>query len=343
MSMAKPICNWMLYECAILSDGRVTTCCLDAYGRNAFANIYEHDWRETFLIRFYEFRKRFVSDIKSLPTCCECMMAFANKGVNTPDASQEEVEAFLSPNHIPPNMVIELTSLCNLNCIACPQSQPDFGKSRLGKNGRNIEIGHLMNWIMPIVKNIKLVRLYNYGESFLHRGAIDFCSFLTETNSNIEVDVATNGILLDSREKIVQLINAKPKILDFSIHGGSQATIEKYMGPGANLDKVITNLRLILTIREAVQSSLPVVGWKCVLFRWNDSDEEMDKVRHLAREIGVDFYGFDLTTGPYASQRFLFHNRAWQSIVKQRECYFDRFWDYLNSNVLEKLRSLVVG
>ena len=341
--MVRPVCNWILYESAILSDGRVTTCCLDAHGQNAFANIYEHDWRETFLVRFHEFRKRFVKNIRSIPKCYECITHYGGRGINTPNASEEEVKAFLSPNYMPPNMVVELTSLCNLKCLACPQSDPDFGKRRIGKNGRSIEIGHLMSWITPIVKKIKLLRMYNYGETFLHPHATDFCSFLTKTNSDIEVDVATNGLLLSSKEKIVQLIHSGTKILDFSLHGGSQAALEKYMGPNANFDKVLTNLGLILSIRKEMKSSLPFVGWKCVLFRWNDSDEEMDRVRNLARKVGVDFYGFDLTSGPYASRRFLLHNRAWQSIVDGKECYFDRFWDYVNPNVLENLRSLVVG
>jgi MoaA/NifB/PqqE/SkfB family radical SAM enzyme len=185
--------------------------------------------------------------------------------------------------------------------------------------------------------------MYNYGESFLHPHATDFCFFLTRANPDIEVDVATNGLLLGSKEKIVQLIRSKTKILDFSLHGGSQAALEKYMGPNANFDKVLDNLKKILKVRREMNSSLPVVGWKCVLFRWNDSDEEMNQVRLLAKKIGVDFYGFDLTSGPYASTRFLINNQAWKNIVIQKECYFDRFWDYLKPNVLENLRRFVVG
>jgi hypothetical protein len=49
--MTIPLCTRPLGELVILSDGRITTCCEDPRGVNAFANIYEHDYHQAFFER----------------------------------------------------------------------------------------------------------------------------------------------------------------------------------------------------------------------------------------------------------------------------------------------------
>ena len=42
----------------------------------------------------------------------------------------------------------------------------------------------------------------------------------------------------------------------------------------------------------------PYLNWRYILFKWNDSDEEMNLARRLATEIGVDRLSWEITDHP---------------------------------------------
>ncbi|MEQ1727535.1 MAG: hypothetical protein ABL982_04065, partial [Vicinamibacterales bacterium] len=43
---------------------------------------------------------------------------------------------------------------------------------------------------------------------------------------------------------------------------------------------------------------LPYLNWRYILFKWNDSDEEMAQARRLAQEIGIDRLCWEITDHP---------------------------------------------
>jgi hypothetical protein len=51
---------------------------------------------------------------------------------------------------------------------------------------------------------------------------------------------------------------------------------------------------------------LPFLNWRYILFKWNDSDEEMNLARAMAAEIGVDRFCWEITDHPESaySRRF---------------------------------------
>jgi hypothetical protein len=52
---------------------------------------------------------------------------------------------------------------------------------------------------------------------------------------------------------------------------------------------------------------VPVVNWRYILFTWNDSDEEMQRAREMAADIGVDRLTWEITDHPEGafSRRFV--------------------------------------
>jgi hypothetical protein len=54
-------------------------------------------------------------------------------------------------------------------------------------------------------------------------------------------------------------------------------------------------------------ADVPVLNWRYILFRWNDSDAEMNLARTIAEEIGVDRLTWEITDHPEGafSRRFV--------------------------------------
>lgn len=287
-----------LEEIVILCDGRITTCCVDSTGVNTYANIYTQGAEE--VLQIYKMvKQKYIEDYRQLPRCKGCVEAqLHGKGFIKPDPSPQEVDKFVKKSYSG-RYVIELTAVCNLKCIGCIQSNNVLKKYRIDGN-LFIDVNKLIQWFNPIIQSVRNVRLYNYGETFLHPDSLDFCYYLTHhTTFGADIHVSTNGYLLDSKFKISKLLKAQLNALLFSIHGGTQESLEKYMTKAANLEKVMKIMKEILQMRDELGLFLPRIYWKCLLFEWNDSDYEMEMVRQLAEDVGVDAYYFELAVAPY--------------------------------------------
>jgi hypothetical protein len=64
---------------------------------------------------------------------------------------------------------------------------------------------------------------------------------------------------------------------------------------------------------------LPFLNWRYILFRWNDSDAEMNTARRLAADIGVDRLCWELTDHPEEaySRRFVPGSTALEAIHRE--------------------------
>lgn len=173
-----------LDEITILSDGRVTTCCVDSLGANAYANIYQHSPEEVFR-RFQSIRNMYIQDFNQIEKCKNCVKMQSHLGEkNSPfinfKPTPQELNQFVNGfERAKGRFVIELTAACNLKCVGCIQRHGKMKEAR----GQNlfIDIDYLKNWFMPIMQILRNVRLYNYGETFVHPGSYEFCHFFIKT------------------------------------------------------------------------------------------------------------------------------------------------------------------
>jgi hypothetical protein len=92
----------------------------------------------------------------------------------------------------------------------------------------------------------------------------------------------------------------------FSIDGATAASYAKYRRRG-DFEKAIRNLRTAADEKRSAGRDLPFINWRYILFVHNDSDEEMNRARHLASDMGVDRLCWELTDHPEElfSRRFL--------------------------------------
>ena len=337
----------MMREIVVLSDGRVTTCCHDALGVNSYADIYKESLEDV-RKKFIKARSDLIANPRLFPRCVECYreaskMKRGDSIVRFPPNSPTiKVGSYLENSEILSwNFVVEPTAKCNLKCIGCVQSKRRFRKHR---KGMFLDLGYLRSWIGEHLVNIGIIRFYNYGEPFLHEGAIEFCTAIKESSPGTLITVATNGMALRSHNDRAGLIRSGIENLVFSIHGGSQKTCERYMTRAFQFDRVMEILTDLVRIRGQLSRESPELIWKYILFEWNDSDEEICKAKELAREIGIDTVLFQLTTAPSPSKRFTGDSDDWKILTKDmvfRGNIDSAFWKVKTSQpILQELHAM---
>jgi hypothetical protein len=170
-----------------------------------------------------------------------------------------------------------------------------------------------------------LVRIdfFNYGEAFLHKRAIEMCEYIKGRFPHIYLYTSTNGLMF-TEESARRLARSGIDEVTFSLDGASQESYEKYRQRG-KFDIAIRNLRAMADEKHRTRRDLPVLNWRYILFNWNDSDEEMDRARKLAMEIGIDRLSWEITDHPENaySRRFMPGTPAFESIKQE-------IWDTSN-------------
>jgi hypothetical protein len=76
---------------------------------------------------------------------------------------------------------------------------------------------------------------------------------------------------------------------------------------GGDFNKLMKILKRLAEIKRELNSDTPFINWRYILFRWNDSDEEMALARSLAKDLGIDRLCWEITDHPEnsASERFV--------------------------------------
>ncbi len=100
-----------------------------------------------------------------------------------------------------------------------------------------------------------------------------------------------------NEEKARRLVHSGIDEVTFSIDGASQETYARYRQRG-KFDLALATLRVMAEEKQKTGRDLPQLNWRYILFRWNDSDPEMDRARQLAREVGADRLSWEITDHP---------------------------------------------
>lgn len=231
-------CDHFSREMTILSDGSITTCCVDNMGANVFANIHDHD------------------------------------------------------------MNLEKT----------------------------------IDFLRPISAHLRLVRVYNYGEPFLHKKVDWFSRTLVDMCPQVKVGFSTNGTAFGNDARIERILDSGIHHIVVSLHGGREETVRKYMGSNFNFNKAVDNLTRFMAAKKRRNQKFPVVNLKTVLFKWNDSDEEMQSFRDLAERLGVDAWHMIPGGGPIGTTRFPPGSEAWNELQRSG---LTQSGDQRNANILD--------
>lgn len=208
----------------------------------------------------------------------------------------------------PQEIVLELTSFCNLKCKMCPQS----GMQRQ----RGFMSADMFRKVIDEVRGkTELIYLHGTGESLLHK---DLQSCIAYANQNgLKTCLSTNGQLLDA-ERARSLLDSGLTFLIIAFDGGKAETYEN-IRIGGDFSTLIENTKGVLRLKREMQSKTHVT-LQMIYMPENREETDLLLGNFTRREIDtVDQFRFKPLYETYALQK--------EPIPHTRPCYW--LWNML--------------
>jgi pyruvate-formate lyase-activating enzyme len=276
------ICDQIFNEACILANGDVVCSCIDSQGCNILGNINQNGIYEIFHGIKYENLRQKINNSKLDSYCPILNFNCVYKRSN--------FKNFDNPFKIE-TLRLETTAYCNLKCPGCP--------SRCWMDSENSIKSHPRLGYIPIDKiervftdtkdTLKTILLYNFGEPFLDKRLLEILRLAKRIVPGVFILVSTNGTVMPVGWPEIIIQEGLIDRIIFSIDGASQESYGKYR-VGGNFDKAFRNMAEFSKYLKLYAKSIPQLEWQYILFKWNDSDEEIKHARELAVAHGLTLH-----------------------------------------------------
>ena len=175
---------------------------------------------------------------------------------------------------------IQTITGCNARCVFCPNS---ILYDKLPKG--TMEWDLFRKIIDEICKyNVKRISPYLMNEPLLDRDLPRKIKYIAENKrKDTIIKINTNGSLLDD-EMAEALIESGLDRINFSVHGITKRTYESQM-VGLNLEKVLENIDMFLSIKKKKGASKPRV--RVTMVRTREVEKEIDYIKKYWESRGV--------------------------------------------------------
>ena len=187
----------------------------------------------------------------------------------------------------PPNIQIEPTSMCNLRCIMCYQSDKSFSSKSQGFMGY-MKFDLLKKVVDEIAGKIDAVTFASRGEPTLHPELDKFLKYCEGKFLGLKLN--TNATL-KKKKKINMLLSSDIQQLILSIDEKDKENYEK-IRVNAKFEVIMKNLEMLKRIREKnYKNSKMIIRISGVKVNTSQSVEEMNKFyKEFADQISLTQY-----------------------------------------------------
>ncbi len=187
----------------------------------------------------------------------------------------------------PPNIQIEPTSMCNLRCIMCYQSDKSFSSKSAGFMG-HMKLDLFKKVVDEIEGKIEGVTFASRGAPTLHTQFDEFLKYCEGKFLGLKLN--TNATLLDEK-KINLLLSSDLQTLVLSIDEKNKENYEK-IRVNAKFEKIMQNLELLKNIREKKYKNSKIkIRISGVKINTDQSVDEMNQFyKEFADEIALVDY-----------------------------------------------------
>ena len=122
------------------------------------------------------------------------------------------------------------------------------------------------------------------------------CEYIKTKFPHIYLYTSTNGLTFKD-DQVRRLVHSGIDEVTFSIDGATAESYAIYRKRG-DFNIAIRNLTTAAEEKRKAGRDVPFINWRYILFMHNDSEEEMQKARAMATEIGVDRLSWEITDHP---------------------------------------------
>ncbi len=289
-------CSWPWSTLVLLCDGRIVCGCADPYAQRVLGDVRQASLHDIWRGEAASALRRGLNAGGS-PFCGDCPLKLPLADGQAPP------ERGLDVPPLPSRLYIECTAACNISCFqSC--CAPETGITRTRQAGM-LDFEIFRRVVDEAGPSLGRIDFFNYGEAFLHKRAVEMCEYIKQRHPHVYLYTSTNGLAL-GEERARRLVRSGIDEVTFSIDGASQDTYVRYRQRG-RFDTAMAALRAMAEEKRAGGRDLPVLNWRYILFTWNDSDDETQRARDMAAEIGVDRLTWEITDHPEEaySRRFL--------------------------------------
>ena len=297
-------CSWPWEMLVVLCDGRVVCGCADPYAKRVLGDTREQPLSDVWNGGTIRSLRSDLNDGGST-FCGDCPL---KRPLGDEPAPQRPADA----GPLPSRIFIECTAACNLSCYqAC--CAPETGITRTRQAGM-LDFDLFTTIVDEAGPSLSRIDFFNYGEAFLHKRAIEMCEYIKTRYPHVYLYTSTNGLAFDQAHAR-RLVHSGIDEVTFSVDGAIPESYVKYRQRG-DLEAALENLEAMADEKHQSGRDLPFLNWRYILFRWNDSDEEMDLARRRAETIGVDRLTWEITDHPEDafSRRFVHGSPEFASI-----------------------------
>ena len=249
---------------------------------------------------------------KDASGCAGCMLF---RCPNFPPLS--EVEQRTPPSDHPPleHVLIEPTACCDLDCPSiCGRSYPKALRVLSRRKTRFMSMDLFAHIVAGIDRPIRTIGFYNYGEPLLHPNFSTMCKKVRARCPSAYIYTSTNGTRMADLGVRKGLLESGLDDIVLSVDGATQKTYGAYRR-GGQLESILDGMRQFRQERERAGLQRPRLLWRYLLFSWNDSEEELALAERMARDVGVDHFGYGLSDLPdLASRTYLPGTPAFERI-----------------------------
>lgn len=324
----KTLSGEALLGCYVNSDMTLSCNCQDVDGAGRLGSLRQNTFEELFAgPRATHFRRELARGRLPLGRCAVCFSLEMKKGsgVLSGEASAGTGMGLAGKDsrplfRLPKGFCVENTVLCGLHCLSCCREEVMATRGR--RHSLSLEDVDVVSRTLRRLGAV-FCGFYNLGEPFFSPAIARELEVLRRHNPDMEIFIATNGQMVDSDQKREAALLADHVL--FSIDGVTTEVVDRYQR-GGSFDRAYDNLKAVIALRDASGRTRPLVGWKYVVFRWNDKPEQIRTLLRLAEAAGVDYLQLCFARTPWHGMSWRFFLSPVHRSLAKREGRFRHIW-----------------
>lgn len=224
---------------------------------------------------------------------------------------------------------LEPTNRCNLKCVGCIHAA-DRTELEDSHYFGEMDLAVLNKIVKELGKYLVKVSLYAVGEPLIYKNIAETVKILSDHQIG---SVISSNMNYMTPELAHDLVKNQLTHLIVSLDGCDPETYSQYR-KGGDFNKVIENVKTIQAEKKAQKSKYPILEIQTIKFSYL-GEEELQKVRELAKSLGAERFGIKEDAMPYFDGKvkpepmtcfWLYGNPMfhWNGVV-QPCCYFYEF------------------